>query len=107
MEDDILYKYVLNESTGEISVEKITTYEKGRWSDRKPYYRIRTGRYNYCYCYEKDLDRYRDGHVYSFNDDVQKASSTIIDAVRLRRDKYKKEYDRWSNVLKRLEIDDV
>lgn len=103
MDQTILYKYVLNESTGQVSVQEISDYEKGKWADREPYFRIQTGRYNYCYCYQKDLDRYRDGHVYSFDNDVAKAIRIIKEAVELRRDKYKKEYDRWEDVLKKLE----
>ncbi len=50
------------------------------------------------YVYEKKLDKYLSGHVYSFNPSIVDAKHIIADAIHARAEKAKREAKRWSKV---------
>lgn len=98
---DTLYHFQLNEETGEVIRREITTYEAGVWTSQKMYWRYRYHGTMY-YCYQSDLDRFKNGHVYSFDDSIPHARSIILTEIKKRRAKAKREYDRWDDVFKKL-----
>ena len=93
-----LYKFILDTDTGKISVQEITDYdyEEGYWINRKKYWRYKSG--SWYYCYENDLDRYKCGHVYSFNPDFDHAYEIIIHELKSRADKAKAEYEKYEKL---------
>ena len=92
-----LYKFTLDEKTGNIDVLEITEYTEGRWTNREKYWRYR-GKSCWMYVYEKKLDKYLSGHVYSFNSSIVDARLIIADAIYARAEKAKREAKRWSKV---------
>lgn len=92
-----LYKFTLDESTGKISVQEITEYTEGKWTNRRTYWRYK-GKSCWMYIYEEKLDKYLNGHVYSFNSSIVDARLIIADAIYARAEKAKREAKRWSKV---------
>ena len=96
-----LYKFILDADTGRISVQEITDYEEGYWTNHKKYWRYRRG--NWYYCYEDDLDRYKCGHVYSFNSDFDHAYKITLHELKSRADKAKAEYEKYEKLYNKAE----
>ena len=48
------------------------------------------------------MDKFLSGHVYSFNSDILHAKSIIMNNIKIRRAKAKREYDRWDDVFEKL-----
>jgi hypothetical protein len=51
------------------------------------------------------MDKFLSGHVYSFNPDILYAKSIIMNNVKIRRAKAKREYERWNDVFEKLRRD--
>lgn len=100
-----LYKFILDEETGEIRVQKITDYEDGKWTDREKYWRFKKSG-SYMYCYAKDLDRFKSSHVYSFNPDINHAKDIIVEAIGQKVAKAQAEVERWARVFKEIHIEE-
>lgn len=98
---EILYLFKLDEDTGELIRREITVYELGSWTSNKIYWRYRYHGVMY-YCYQSDLDRFKNGHMYSFNDDYRHAYGIICNDIKIRRAKAKTVYDRWDDVFQKL-----
>jgi len=92
-----LYKFILDEETGNIEKVEIADYEEGRWVSNKLYWRYKYNSTTY-YCYNSDLDKFKNGHVYSFNPSIVDARLIIADAVHDKAVKAEKEAKRWHKV---------
>ena len=97
-----IYKFVLDEETGNITVYEITDYTESKWSNKERWWRYR-GPGCWMYIYESKLDRYLSGHVYSFNPDITHARKIILESVSAKASKAFKEYKRWSEVKSKME----
>lgn len=96
-----LFHFKLNEETGEVIKREITNYKGDIWNYKNMYWRYRHNGVWY-YCYESDLDRFKNGHVYSFNDDIRHARSIILQDVKLRRAKAHREYEKWDGIFEKM-----
>lgn len=98
-----LYLFKLNEETGEVKKYTITDYEDGRahWSSNLAFrsYKISGTRY---YCYDTDLDMFKNGRVYSWDDSIEHARSIMATSIKKRRAKANREYKKWDKLFKRL-----
>lgn len=92
-----IYKFILDEETGKITVQELTEYTESKWANKERYWRYR-GPGCWMYIYESKLDRYLSGHVYSFNPDITHARKIILESVSAKASKAFKEYKRWSKV---------
>lgn len=93
-----LYKFILDETTGKITVQEINEYGEGKYTNREKYYSLKINGQTY-YCYEKDIDRFKSGHVYSFNSDIEHAKTIIWKAITQKYDKAYSEANRWKKVM--------
>ena len=100
-----LYKFVLDEETYKISVQEITDYEDGKWTDRNKYWRYKKSG-SYMYCYAKDLDKFKNFHVYSFNPDINHAKDIMIEAISQRLIKAQTEVEKWAKAFKEIHIEE-
>ena len=101
-----IFKYTLDEKTGQINVLTITDYEE---KVSHPYSAFPNGRYwrykrgTLFYVYERDLDKFKSGHVYTFNNSINHARQIIYDAIEAKYRKSYSEVDRWRKVIRRME----
>lgn len=100
-----IYKFVLDEETGEITVQEITEYriKVHEFTHRKTY--IHKAIYGANYTREESFDQLKHSHVYSFNPDIAHARKIILESVNARASKAFKEYKRWSEVKTKMEND--
>lgn len=100
-----LYKYILDEDTGNITVREITEYrvKENEFTHRKTY--IHKDRYGTVYTREESFDQLKHNIVYSFDSDILHAKSIIMNNVKIRRAKAKREYERWNGVFEKLRRD--
>lgn len=101
-----LFKYSLDESTGNINVVAITDYEEKHTSiygtgSSKKYWRYK-GNYCWMYAYEEKLDKFISGHIYSFNSDIDAARNIIYSAILAKYNKANADAERWSRALRKL-----
>jgi len=96
-----LYKFILDEDTGKIFAREITEYDSGKWLADTGYLRYKENGFRK-YVYLDKMDKYLSGHVYSFNPDILHAKSIIMNNVKIRRAKAKREYERWNGVFEKL-----
>lgn len=96
-----LYKFVLDEEIGKILAQEITEYDSGKWLSNIGYLRYKENGI-WKYCYTNKMDKFLSGHVYSFNPDILYAKSIIMNNVKIRRAKAKREYERWNDVFEKL-----
>ena len=99
---DSIYKFTLIEDTGEIVKTKISQYERKCWSPKDVYYRYK-GKSGVMHIYERQLDQFKNGRVYTFNPDENHAKQIIKAELLARKDTAQKELERWQAVLEKLE----
>ncbi len=94
-----IYKFVLDEETGKITVDELTDYDKvnEKWVT-KSYYRYKRNNLFY-YIYDADLDKFKHGHVYSFNPDIEHAKEIIVEAIGQKLAKAQADVTRWAKVF--------
>lgn len=98
-----LYRFKLDEETGEITRLEITDYDLFRWSNGEEYYRwqiLSNG--HYCYI-KKDMDRYKSKRLYSFNPDIEHAREIIKQAINEKRCAAHEEYLRNTELIEKIE----
>lgn len=98
---DSIYKFTLIEDTGEIVKTEISQYERKCWSNKDVYYRYK-GKSGLMYIYERQLDQFKSGRVYTFNPDENHAEQIIKVELLARKDKAQKELERWQAVLEKI-----
>ena len=98
---DSIYKFTLIEDTGEIVKTEISQYERKCWSNNDVYYRYK-GNCGVMYIYERQLDQFKSGRVYTFNPDENHAEQIIKAELLARKDKAQKELERWQTVLEKM-----
>ena len=102
-----LYKFTLNKEIGCVDVLEVTNYDlinTGLYSSPiKHYYRYRHNGLMY-YVFLRDLDKFKNNHVYSFNPNKNSALMIMMDDIQRRMDNAYKEYDRW-RYIKTMLID--
>lgn len=97
-----LYRFTLDKDTFKISVKEITDYEEGKWTNRDKYWRYKTDCWHYCYT--RDIDRFKNYHVHSFNPDINHAKDIMIEAISQRLIKAQTEVERWAKAFKEIHI---
>ena len=98
---DSIYKFTLIEDTGEIVKTEISQYEKKCWSSKDAYYRYKD-KSVVMYIYKRQLDQFKNGHVYTFNPSEEHAQQIIKADLLARKDKAQKELERWQAVLEKM-----
>ena len=100
-----IYKFILDEETGKITVQEITEYrvKENEFTHRKTYIH-KTG-YGSNYTREESFDQLKHSTVYSFDPDIAHARKIILESVNAKASKAFKEYKRWNDVLEKLRRD--
>lgn len=97
-----LYCFKLDTETGEIEKRVITSYTSKKFNDNKEFYSYQR-RGNVYHCYVKDLDRFKNDHVYSFEDNYEKAKASILKALDVKRLKAHNDYLKYTQVKNKIE----
>lgn len=95
-----LFFYKLNVDTGEINKTYIYSYEEGKFTNGKKFYRWKGNNGMTYYCYSTDVDRAKDWRLYTFTDNDSRARQLLEQYVREKYEKYEKEARRFERVLK-------
>lgn len=96
-----LYRFKLNEETGEISKTVITDYHvsHSRYKGIDYLYMLNGIRHDVHY---KNLDKLVNWKVYSFNGDLEQAKKVILDNLTMRHYKAQLDVQRFSAVIKHI-----
>ena len=99
-----LYCFKLNEETGEVIKITISPeeFEAKTWTNNKKYWRFKLNN-QIMYCYEQNLDMFKNSKVYSFNDDIEAAKKIICQTISDRKTKAEKDLKRYSTLLKKMD----
>lgn len=98
-----LYRFTLDKDTFKISVIEVTDYEEGKWTTREKYWKYKVSG-TWHYCYTRDIDRFKNCHVYSFNPDISHAKDIMIEAIGQKLIKAQTEVERWAKAFKEIHI---
>ena len=103
-----LYLFKLDAETGEIKCTSIYNYSIKYVSINSPckddYYRFEMD-YHIKYAYRRDLDRYKNYQVYSFDPDINHARKIIFDALNEKSMKAYDDYKRFSILLSKIKME--
>lgn len=97
-----LYKYVLDEDTGKITVQEISDYhiKENEYTHRKTY--VHKEKYGTVYTREESFDQLKHNTVYSFNPDIEHAKEIIWKSILEKFDKASEQKQKWEIMLKKL-----
>ena len=98
-----LYRFKLDEETGEITRLEITDYALSHWNNGEQYYRWQImSNVHYCYL-KKDMDRYKCKRLYTFNPDFEHAREIIKQFISEKRCAAHEEYLRNTELIEKIE----
>ena len=91
-----IYYYRVDLRTGDFEVSEVTDYEEKTLTNGKKYYRYKKGG-SWHYVHLRDLDIFKSGRLYSFDQDKERAIKIILKTIDTKIDKTRKDLRKWMN----------